>query len=87
MAPGDPAQSRLLARIGAATPAGRMPLPQAATTLTEAQISTVRQWIEQGAKNDLPRDLALQCKGTDQASAALVTDLKQRGLLDDTLVV
>jgi hypothetical protein len=26
--------------------------------------------------NDLPRDLALQCKGTDQASAALVTDLK-----------
>src|ERR1039458_8978604 len=87
VAPGDPAQSRLLARIGAATPAGRMPLPQAATTLTEAQISTVRQWIEQGAKNDLPRDLALQCKGTDQASAALVTDLKQRGLLDDTLVV
>ncbi len=36
---------------------------------------------------DLPRDMALQCKGTDQASAALVTDLKQRGLLDDTLVV
>jgi hypothetical protein len=37
--------------------------------------------------NDLPRDLALQCKGTDQASAALVLDLKQRGMLDDTLVV
>jgi uncharacterized protein DUF1501 len=37
--------------------------------------------------NDLPRDLALQCKGTDQATAALVMDLKQRGLLDDTLVV
>jgi hypothetical protein len=37
--------------------------------------------------NDLPRDLALQCKGTDQASAALVMDLKQRGLLDDTLVI
>jgi hypothetical protein len=37
--------------------------------------------------NDLPRDLALQCKGTDQPSAALVLDLKQRGLLDDTLVV
>jgi hypothetical protein len=36
---------------------------------------------------NLPRDMALQCKGTDQASAALVTDLKQRGLLDDTLVV
>ncbi len=37
--------------------------------------------------NDLPRDLALQCRGTDQASAALVKDLKQRGLLDDTLVI
>ena len=37
--------------------------------------------------NDLPRDIALQAKGTDQASAALVADLKQRGLLDDTLVI
>ncbi|HEY3442177.1 MAG TPA: DUF1501 domain-containing protein [Paludibaculum sp.] len=37
--------------------------------------------------NDLPRDLALQCRGTDQSTAALVSDLKQRGLLDDTLVV
>jgi hypothetical protein len=36
---------------------------------------------------DLPRDLALQCKGTDQASAALVLDLKQRGMLDETLVI
>jgi len=36
---------------------------------------------------DLPRDLTLQCKGTDQASAALVQDLKQRGLLEDTLLV
>jgi uncharacterized protein (DUF1501 family) len=37
--------------------------------------------------NDLPRDLRLQCQATDQASAALVLDLKQRGLLKDTLVV
>jgi hypothetical protein len=37
--------------------------------------------------NDLPRDIALQAKGVDQASAALVQDLKQRGMLDDTLVV
>jgi hypothetical protein len=37
--------------------------------------------------NDLPRDLALQCRGTDQPTAALVQDLKQRGLLDDTLVI
>jgi hypothetical protein len=50
VAPGDPAKSRLLARISAATPASRMPPPQAGTTLTEAQIATVRKWIEQGAK-------------------------------------
>jgi hypothetical protein len=37
--------------------------------------------------NDLPRDIALQCRGTDQPTAALVADLKQRGLLDETLVV
>jgi hypothetical protein len=36
---------------------------------------------------DLPRDIQLQCKGVDQASAALIKDLKQRGMLDDTLVV
>jgi hypothetical protein len=37
--------------------------------------------------NDLPRDISLQCKGVDQPSVALVLDLKQRGLLDDTLVI
>jgi hypothetical protein len=37
--------------------------------------------------HNLARDLVLQSKGTDQASAALVQDLKQRGLLDDTLVI
>ena len=31
-------------------PATRMPPPQAGTTLTEAQIATIRKWIEQGAK-------------------------------------
>ena len=36
---------------------------------------------------DLPHDIRLQAKDTDQASAALVTDLKRRGLLDDTLVI
>ncbi len=35
----------------------------------------------------LPRELPKQCQITDRASAALVIDLKQRGLLDDTLVV
>ena len=36
---------------------------------------------------DLPVQIRKQCADTDQASAALVTDLAQRGLLDDTLVV
>ena len=36
---------------------------------------------------NLSHDLALNCRNTDQASAALITDLKQRGLLKDTLVV
>ena len=36
---------------------------------------------------NLPSDLRLQCGDVDQASAALIRDLKQRGLLDDTLVV
>jgi hypothetical protein len=35
----------------------------------------------------LPEQIALQARDTDQASAALVADLKRRGLLDDTLVV
>jgi hypothetical protein len=35
----------------------------------------------------LPQQLGNQCKDTDQATAALVTDLKRRGLLDQTLVV
>ncbi|WP_111977086.1 DUF1501 domain-containing protein [Algibacillus agarilyticus] len=37
--------------------------------------------------DNLPGGIKAQCKNTDQASAALVTDLKQRGLLDDTLVI
>ena len=36
---------------------------------------------------NLPKDLPNQCRDTDQPSAALLTDLRQRGLLDDTLVV
>jgi hypothetical protein len=35
----------------------------------------------------LPSQIAGQCRDTDQASAALVRDLRQRGLLEDTLVV
>ncbi|MDE0105116.1 MAG: DUF1501 domain-containing protein [Bryobacterales bacterium] len=36
---------------------------------------------------DLPRDIRLQARDTDQASAALILDLKERGMLDDTLVI
>lgn len=37
--------------------------------------------------SNLERDLPNQCRDVDQASAGLVMDLKQRGLLEDTLVV
>jgi len=43
-----------------------------------------QEWDHHG---NLPKDIARQCKETDRASAALVGDLKRRGLLDDTLVV
>ena len=41
-------------------------------------------WDQHG---NLDTQLALQCRDTDQPSAALVTDLKQRGLLDETVVL
>lgn len=41
-------------------------------------------WDQHGG---LPGGIRNQCANTDQASAALVTDLKQRGMLDETLVV
>lgn len=37
--------------------------------------------------SSLPRDLADQCRDIDRASWALIQDLKQRGMLDDTLVI
>jgi hypothetical protein len=37
--------------------------------------------------NNLPKEIRGQCRETDQPSAALIQDLKQRGMLDDTLVV
>jgi hypothetical protein len=35
----------------------------------------------------LPKQIVGQCRDTDQAAAALIQDLKQRGLLEDTLVI
>ncbi len=43
-----------------------------------------RGWDQHGA---LPKMIASQCKDTDQPSAALIMDLKERGLLDETLVI
>ena len=43
-----------------------------------------RGWDQHG---NLTGDLPLQCQDVDQPSAALVQDLKMRGMLDDTLVV
>ncbi|MCB0670042.1 MAG: DUF1501 domain-containing protein [Saprospiraceae bacterium] len=36
---------------------------------------------------NLPAGISSQCKKTDQPTAALVKDLKQRGLLEDTLII
>jgi hypothetical protein len=41
-------------------------------------------WDQHG---NLVADLKKNCRNTDRASAALIKDLKQRGLLDDTLVI
>jgi hypothetical protein len=41
-------------------------------------------WDQHG---NLTKDIAQNCKDTDQAATALIQDLKQRGLLNETLVV
>jgi hypothetical protein len=41
-------------------------------------------WDQHG---NLPKGIKTQCQETDQAAAALIVDLKQRGLLDETLVI
>ncbi len=43
-----------------------------------------RDWDHHGK---LPEGLPKRCKETDQPAAALIQDLKQRGMLDDTLVI
>ena len=41
-------------------------------------------WDQHGS---LPKQIRLQCRDTDQPTAALIQDLKMRGMLDDTLIV
>jgi hypothetical protein len=43
-----------------------------------------RGWDQHGA---LPKNIRMQCEDIDQPAAALVKDLKQRGMLKDTLVI
>ncbi|MEJ6602252.1 MAG: DUF1501 domain-containing protein, partial [Opitutaceae bacterium] len=43
-----------------------------------------RGWDQHGS---LPKDLPNQCRDVDRACYGLITDLKQRGMYDDTLVV
>jgi hypothetical protein len=69
--PGSFAQSALLAR-----------------RLVERGVRMVqimhRGWDSHG---NLPKELGNQCLDTDQPAAALIQDLKQRGMLDETLVI
>ncbi len=44
-------------------------------------------WDHHGGSESLEKDLPLRAKQVDQASAALVLDLKRHGLLDETLVI
>jgi hypothetical protein len=59
-----------------------------ARKLSESGVRFV-QLYHQGwdGHSNLPREIKGQSKDVDQASAALVQDLKQRGLLDETLVI
>ncbi|MDU0355122.1 DUF1501 domain-containing protein [Paraglaciecola aquimarina] len=59
-----------------------------ARRLAERNVKFTQLYHQRWDQHDsLPEGIKKQCKNTDQASAALVQDLKQRGLLDDTLVV
>lgn len=59
-----------------------------ARKLSESGVRFV-QLYHQGwdGHSNLPSEIRGQCKDVDQASAALIQDLKQRGLLDETLVI
>ncbi len=59
-----------------------------ARRLAERQVKFIQLyhqgWDQHGS---LPRGISTQCRETDQPAAALLRDLEQRGLLDETLVV
>lgn len=43
-----------------------------------------RGWDQHG---NLPKEIRKNCQGTDQPAAALISDLKERGMLEDTIVI
>ena len=63
--------------------------PRHPEAILEGGISGPVGWDSHGTskKNDILHGLPQRCRETDQAAAALVTDLKQRGLLEDTIVI
>ncbi|EKB50426.1 DUF1501 domain-containing protein [Cecembia lonarensis] len=59
-----------------------------ARKLSESGVRFVQLYHQGWDQHDnLPTEMAKQAKDVDQASAALIQDLKQRGLLDETLVI
>ena len=59
-----------------------------ARRLVERGVRFVQLYHEAWDQHDhLVEDIQQNCKDTDQACAALLQDLKQRGMLDDTLVI
>ncbi|MFZ4260438.1 DUF1501 domain-containing protein [Sphingobacterium sp. HJSM2_6] len=59
-----------------------------ARKLSENGVRFVQLYHQGWDQHDgLPSQMSMQAKDVDQASAALITDLKQRGLLDETLVI
>jgi hypothetical protein len=59
-----------------------------ARKLSESGVRFVQLYHQGWDQHDnLPDQMPLQAEETDRASAALIMDLKQRGLLDETLVI
>jgi len=59
-----------------------------ARRLVERGVRFVQLYHEAWDQHDkLVEDISKNCRDTDKACAALITDLKQRGMLDDTLVI
>ena len=84
---------------GAAGTSSRCTAPSRASRSFANNCLLARRLVERGVRfvqlyheawdqhGNLVKDLKQNCNDTDQACAALVKDLKQRGLLDDTLVI